>query len=76
MRLVSTCKVTYRKFRKLRNKPETSLKRIPHQFKLSIRWDKGNGMFGLKLGELHALMELAVINGNAGLAGALLLTSA
>lgn len=42
----------------------------PHKFELAVRRYERNGMFSLKLAQLHALVELAVVDHHHGLAGA------
>ena len=39
----------------------------PHQLVLSVRRDEGDGVLGLELAELDALMELAIIDGDGAL---------
>lgn len=48
---------------------KTSIKNshLPHEFKFPIRRNKGYGVFCLKLGKLHTLVELTIINSNARL---------
>ena len=40
---------------------------VPHELEFPVRRDEGDGVLGLELAELDALVELAVVDGDRAL---------